>query len=562
MRGSEIRNPRAYLRGILKGSGGRYGLPHGVQVPPSINQSMLEDRDLIDVLKNMSVRDINSCFRDYDEQIRKKSGIIRNKTAYLMGIIRSGPHYSLPQGVVLPQTLSLAMLQGELLETIQRLPAAHINVAFSEYDEQIQKKGDTIRNRPGYLLGIIKRMKRRFEEEAAEHMASQRQSASQHPISATSGGQSLYQSMNEGGRNEATSIPRELTLKPGETQDTLNLVTESFVKVTNELVTERKARNDLEEQMKTEQSRREETNQRVLKLMSDLAAEKETKERSVMEVERLKKDLAFERSLRETAEEKARMLEENRETTEQQQRDSEPDVDQLKKLELELSIERGLREKTEKLLRTAENRIDELNRELQYTQEKLHEERVQSPFANWMASSPITTSNNQDGGEDKKDPDLPPSLSGFPELVSLTDFDPSTFNFSAAEDSRIIKNFHNLEDRLASELSFVSSAYKEDEIRVNQGEIIRFLRLDVGQTSETVRANLRLRIPSGYPDQGTVEIDAAVADDSTCSEISRTFAAESLPSLVEACRSEAQECTGSERSAACSTDNRGLLGAD
>ena len=85
----------------------------------------------------------------------------------------------------------------------------------------------------------------------------------------------------------------------GESQGTLNLVTESFVKVTNELVIERQARNDLQDQMKQEQNRREESNQRILRLMTELAVEKEQRERSGLEVQRLKKDLSFERSLRE-----------------------------------------------------------------------------------------------------------------------------------------------------------------------------------------------------------------------------------------------------------------------
>ena len=206
------------------------------------------------------------------------------------------------------------------------------------------------------------------------------------------------------------------------------MVTESFVKVTNELVVERKARNSLEGQLKLEQNRREETGQRAHKLATELATEKEQRERPALEVHRLRKDLAFERSLRETAEEKAQMLEGSRETTSsmlQMSQGSNPDAetDLLRKLELELSIERGLREKTEKLLQTAENRIHDLHRELQYLQQRTQ----QSPFGNWLGSQQTAT--NERTSEDKKIAEVPPSLSG----ISLSGFDPEAFGFKGSE---------------------------------------------------------------------------------------------------------------------------------
>ena len=433
LRGDEIRNPRGYLRGILKGgSGSRYGLPGGAIIPSSITPNMLEDnKELIDILKQMSVRDMNSCFRDFDEQVRKKSGSIRNKDAYLLGIIKSGPHFSLPQGVVLPSTLSLAMLQGELLETLQSLPCAHINVAFGEYDEQIQRKGDTIRNKHGYLLGIVKRMKRAFEEEAAEHVAAQQQknatmssnnSSSPTPPSPQRKGSSNAKNQQDNAAN--SSNPRQQPGYDSSHGTTLTMVTESFVKVTNELVVERKARNNLEDQVKLEQTRREESEQRVVKLMADLATEKKKGERAAIEVQRSKKDLAFEKSLRETAEEKAKLFQ-------QAQQQSNPDnnnsleEDLVKKLELELSIERGLREKTEKLLQTAEHRIHELNRELQYLQQGTTATNAQSstssPFGNWLGSQSTTTNDQGSQGDNQKTTDM---------LVSLSGFDPATFGFN------------------------------------------------------------------------------------------------------------------------------------
>lgn len=416
-KGNEIRNPKAYLRGILRGgSAGKYGLPSGVSIPSSITQSMLEDKDLIEILKQMSVRDTNSCFRDYDDQMRKKSGSIRNKNAYLLGIVKSGPHYSLPQGVVIPATMSLAMLQGELLETLQELPCAHINVAFGDYDEQIQRKGDSIRNKHGYLLGIVKRMKRTFEEEAADHVAAMQQKNGSSPSPNTLATGAL---LLEASSNSALS-PQSA----GAQQGTLNMVTESFVRVTNELVIERTARNDLESRMKIELNRRENSTKKVLMLMTELASEKEQRERSALEVQRLRQDLSFERSLRETAEEKVQMLEGIRDTSnmlQSQGSTADMESEQLRQLGLELSIERGLREKTERLLQTAENRIHDLNRELQYQQQRTQQQQQQLPFgSNWMGSQ-----SRAPGSEDNK--------SGISELVSLSGFDPEAFGFKGEQ---------------------------------------------------------------------------------------------------------------------------------
>ena len=567
-RGQEIRSKRAYLKGILKAPGGRKsGLPHGVTVPPSVTQDMLEDKELVDALKNMAAKDINSCLRDYDEQIRKKGDMIKNRKSYLFGIVKSGPHYNIPQGVIFPSSVSLASLQGELLETIQRLPSAHINVAFQEYDEQIKKKGDNIRNRSAYLLGIMKRMKKQFEEEASEHVAFQKQLASQELSNAAC----LSPSKKEGNwmsrlqpnqslnasptkSDSVSSIPHVLNIKPGENpQETLSLVTESFVKVTNELVVERKARNDLETELKAERDRKEEASQKVLQLMSDLSEEKEQRERSALEVERLKKELTFERGLRETAEEKVGLLEEGRysdDLGEKKSRNGEESRD-VKQLEMELSIERGLREKTERLLQSAEDRIADLTRELRFAQERLHEERTKSPFGNWMvASSPIATTNGPDD-ENKKMGDITPSLSGISELVSLADFDPATFSFSTSDDSRIINKGSPFKprDRLTSELNFVSSAYGENEILVSKEEIIRYLRLHANQNEESVGVTLTLRIPDGYPDpeQGIVDVSAQIADDSGCTDFTRKCVEDSLPSLIDVCRSEAQAKSETQR---------------
>jgi hypothetical protein len=354
-KGSEIRSPRAYLRGILKGltghEGSNYGLPKGVNVPSSITEEMLEEGDLIDVLKTISVRDINSCFRDFDDQMKKRGGDIRNKNAYLLGIIKTGSHFNLPPGVVIPSAVKLTMLKGEVLELLQTLPVVNINAALAEYDDMMERKGDTIRSKQGYLLGIVKRVKRSFDEEAAEHVAKTPSRGHTTPSSTKNGGAATAPTTHDSANGGSKSSTEPLN-------DTLGMLTEGFVKVTNELVVERQARNELGDKLRQS--------------VNELTVEKETRARSEFELERLRKDLAFEKSLRENAEEKAQVLEASRGQVQQPTSSNE----QIKSLQMELSIERGLREKTEKLLRTAEDRMGELKEEIKQLQDKLLEERT------------------------------------------------------------------------------------------------------------------------------------------------------------------------------------------
>jgi hypothetical protein len=65
--------------------------------------------------------------------------------------------FGLPKGVTLPQSVKSDLLQGRLLETLQSLPINLINDALQEYDDAVQIKGESIRNRGAYLFGVIKR---------------------------------------------------------------------------------------------------------------------------------------------------------------------------------------------------------------------------------------------------------------------------------------------------------------------------------------------------------------------------------------------------------------------
>jgi hypothetical protein len=65
--------------------------------------------------------------------------------------------FGLPNGVIVPSTVTAKLLQGKLLETLKSLPVNLINDALTEYHDAIQFKGAAIRNHGAYLLGVVKR---------------------------------------------------------------------------------------------------------------------------------------------------------------------------------------------------------------------------------------------------------------------------------------------------------------------------------------------------------------------------------------------------------------------
>lgn len=69
----------------------------------------------------------------------------------------NGGKYGLPADIVVPATITPSLLQGRLLETLRSLPKQLINDALVEYDDAVQVKGESIRNRGAYLYGVVKR---------------------------------------------------------------------------------------------------------------------------------------------------------------------------------------------------------------------------------------------------------------------------------------------------------------------------------------------------------------------------------------------------------------------
>jgi hypothetical protein len=65
--------------------------------------------------------------------------------------------FRLPENVKIPASVPANLLQGRLLDSLRSLPLQLINDALAEYDDAVQIKGESIRNRGAYLYGVIKR---------------------------------------------------------------------------------------------------------------------------------------------------------------------------------------------------------------------------------------------------------------------------------------------------------------------------------------------------------------------------------------------------------------------
>ena len=64
--------------------------------------------------------------------------------------------FSLPDSVVIPESLDTTLLEGRILETLKQLPANLCNDALQEYDDAV-KQQKNIRSHGAYLFGVLKR---------------------------------------------------------------------------------------------------------------------------------------------------------------------------------------------------------------------------------------------------------------------------------------------------------------------------------------------------------------------------------------------------------------------
>lgn len=78
---------------------------------------------------------------------------IEEEEPFKPGPPQPGSLFGLPDDVTVPGTINNTLLQGEILETLKRMPSDQIDLVFKQFDTCAKEGG--IRNRNSYLLGII-----------------------------------------------------------------------------------------------------------------------------------------------------------------------------------------------------------------------------------------------------------------------------------------------------------------------------------------------------------------------------------------------------------------------
>jgi hypothetical protein len=231
---------------------------------------------------------------------------------------------------------------------------------------------------------------------------------------------------------------------------------------------------------------------------------------------------------------------------------------------------------TNQLVRKQDNggssRLVRVRNELQQTQDKLAREKEKNRSAiaqtqevkeakfpelsDWMGALdvPVRVMQRSDVPMRVPEPTVTePTLSLIPaplEAPNCAAPEPTTqdreskINFGGLDDSDDAGK--DVLDRLDAELTFVMSSYGGDELHATNSAVVRLLNLNVDQDS-TVRVNLTLTIPEGYPASGTLDIKAEIDNASTSgSAEARKFVSDYLLFLVNVCQWEANVCLGDE----------------
>jgi hypothetical protein len=111
---------------------------------------------------------------------------------------------------------------------------------------------------------------------------------------------------------------------------------------------------------------------------------------------------------------------------------------------------------------------------------------------------------------------------------------PIHFNLEVEED---------YDERLKAELSFLTSAYSSEEIKVDGRKIIRRLLCKITTRKDPIEVDLTLTIPKHYPAR---ELRVAAEVVGNCPAAGRKCVLDAIPEMVELCRLEAQACQGQE----------------
>jgi Heterogeneous nuclear ribonucleoprotein Q acidic domain len=150
--------------------GAKYGLPHGVKIPQSVEDKGLLHGKIVEALRKIPVELMNEALTEYDDAVQIKGESIRNHAAYLFGVIK--------RYVDVQETRGVALIQPSLAPAVQRALDGLVRRGYctkEEMDEKVRGKirmlserdalialdelssveRSQIRNFGSYLMGII-----------------------------------------------------------------------------------------------------------------------------------------------------------------------------------------------------------------------------------------------------------------------------------------------------------------------------------------------------------------------------------------------------------------------
>jgi hypothetical protein len=332
-------------------SGLIYGLKEDVIVPGSVNQVLLQG-EILETLKRMPSDIVNLMLAQYDTCARE--GGIRNRNAYLLGIINSGPRMGLPQGVVVPPSVKFSLMQGVVLDDLNALEVPEINLILGEFDKEMRARGSTIYDKYSFLADIIrkhipatpKRNKKNIHQYAVRTPAN---GDGKTPSSLRTFDPQILSTMNDVKLENGEIVPDVPIIKTSdEMEDTLALLansmeriqmlTESLGKVRGELVAEREKRSSQEAIARSEQILREATEERLESALKELDEEREARRREQQEYQTA---LKYENDRRNATEQEIKELRERLDIERAEKHRAE---DRLSVLEEVLISERDVRD--------------------------------------------------------------------------------------------------------------------------------------------------------------------------------------------------------------------------
>jgi len=223
----------------------------------------------------------------------------------------------------------------------------------------------------------------------------------------------------------------------------------------------------------------------------------------------------------------------------------------LKQKDVENDKERLIRKLRRDLHQAREMLKSERKKNISLTPQSARKKAPKPSLSDWVNVAP--TSNQQHAGlipiiQASSSTNMPPpvetSLPGSCAAASLLSAPtvPSLFHFEDDDASVLCdKELEPLHD----ELTFLRSAYDQDEIVIEGNKVVHMIELSTGY-DEVISLALAVLIPSNYPASGVLGVKASIQGSSNCSHEVRKCAIDALPKLEEICMWEARANEGRE----------------